>query len=148
MFDKTSLLDEWIINLLLCLQIPSNLSWMSASWFLCNCSQFQFALVTDGEPLNSITMSNVELPALLVYDAKSQYYYIPEQEIKDFTLKEYRQFLLDIAQDKIPVSIHVLLFCAIQLCKCLYKTYVLYVLRYFNWKVADPYLASSPKLKL
>lgn len=65
-------------------------------------SQFQFALVTDGEPLNSITVSNVELPALLVYDAKSQYYYIPEQEIKDFTLKEYRQFLLDIAQDKIP----------------------------------------------
>ena len=74
-------------------------------FFISHCSQFQFALVTDGEPLNSITMSNVDLPALLVYDAKSQYYYMPEKEIKDFTLKEYRQFLLDISQDKVPVSI-------------------------------------------
>lgn len=65
-------------------------------------NQFQFALVTDGEPLNSITMSNIELPALLVYDAKSQFYYMPEREIKDFTPQEYRQFLLDIAEDKVP----------------------------------------------
>uniref|UniRef100_A0A0L8HD48 Thioredoxin domain-containing protein n=1 Tax=Octopus bimaculoides TaxID=37653 RepID=A0A0L8HD48_OCTBM len=66
--------------------------------------QFQFAHLNDSEPLNSITMSTIEMPTLLVYDSESQYYYMPEKEIKDLTLAEYSQFLIDVSEGKVTAQ--------------------------------------------
>ncbi|CAI9716290.1 protein disulfide-isomerase TMX3-like [Octopus vulgaris] len=67
-------------------------------------NQFQFAHLNDSEPLNSITMSTIEMPTLLVYDSESQYYYMPEKEVKDLTLAEYSQFLIDVSEGKVTAQ--------------------------------------------
>lgn len=41
-------------------------------------AHFQFAWMDDPETMNTITMTTLKLPALVVFDTETQNYYLPE----------------------------------------------------------------------
>ena len=57
----------------------------------------------DTESANSITMSEMTTPSLLVLNPETQFYYLPEQPVEEMTLDILEKFILDVKDEKIEV---------------------------------------------
>ncbi|PVD20463.1 hypothetical protein C0Q70_18619 [Pomacea canaliculata] len=56
-------------------------------------SEFQFLWMTDVETVNTITMSFLTPPVLLVLEVDPQYYYLPDLPASNITINTFMQFL-------------------------------------------------------
>ncbi|KAL3859866.1 hypothetical protein ACJMK2_010055 [Sinanodonta woodiana] len=62
---------------------------------------FQFLYMTDLETANSITVSFLDWPSVLVLDPLTHLYYIPQENVADITLDSFTAFLYDVKADKL-----------------------------------------------
>ena len=60
----------------------------------------------DSESANSITMSEVEIPSVLVLDPQTQFYYLPTFNLADMTQDEFIKYLHEVIDGKSEVSLH------------------------------------------
>ncbi|CAD5117893.1 DgyrCDS6637 [Dimorphilus gyrociliatus] len=65
-------------------------------------AHFQFAWMDDPETMNTITMTTLKLPALIVFDTETQYYYLPEFNLVDITYNSFSKFLNEIRDGSAP----------------------------------------------
>ncbi|XP_064640613.1 protein disulfide-isomerase TMX3-like isoform X2 [Lineus longissimus] len=62
---------------------------------------FQFIWMGDTESGNSITMSELTTPNLLVLNPETQLYYLPREPVEDMPLDVLEKFLVDVKEEKI-----------------------------------------------
>jgi hypothetical protein len=58
----------------------------------------------DTETGNSITMSELSTPSLIILNPETQFYYLPSQPVEDMTLDVLEKFLLDVKEENIEVK--------------------------------------------
>ncbi|KAL5021822.1 hypothetical protein ScPMuIL_000977 [Solemya velum] len=63
-------------------------------------SKFQFLWMTDAETINSITMSFLEAPNILVLDPETHMYYQPDWHMKDISVQILIDFLETVAEGR------------------------------------------------
>ena len=66
-------------------------------------SDFQFLWMDDPETVNSITMSFLTTPIVLVLNTQTHYYYFPTFDLKDITIETMSNFLKSVRDGKIQV---------------------------------------------
>lgn len=70
----------------------------------CFGSEFQFLWMGETETANSITMSFLSPPALLVLEVDTQHYYLPPFHPQNVSLQAFTDFLDGVRDGTIPVS--------------------------------------------
>ncbi|XP_033754640.1 protein disulfide-isomerase TMX3-like [Pecten maximus] len=65
-------------------------------------SGFQFLWMSDMETVNSIAMSFMKGPTLMLLNPTTHYYYIPSTPVHNFTIEQLMQYLEDVRDEKVP----------------------------------------------
>ncbi|XP_060062707.1 protein disulfide-isomerase TMX3-like [Ylistrum balloti] len=63
---------------------------------------FQFLWMSDIETVNSIAMSFMKGPVLMMLNPTTHYYYIPSTPVAEITVQELMQYLEDVRDEKVP----------------------------------------------
>ena len=67
---------------------------------------YQFTWMGEKETAETIVMSTLDTPSLVVLDPTTQYYYLPPAPPTDMTTQHLGAFLDDILQDKVQVGLY------------------------------------------
>ncbi|CAH1784709.1 unnamed protein product, partial [Owenia fusiformis] len=62
---------------------------------------FQFVWMSDNEAVNSITMTTIPMPGMLVYDTETMYYYTPEGRVDKMCIEDMKTFIEGCRDGKI-----------------------------------------------
>ena len=72
-------------------------------------SDYQFLWMAESETADSITMTTLVLPTLVVLDPETQFYFLPNFTSAEFTQDNVLTFLDDIKTEKSQVKLIILL---------------------------------------